>query len=166
MGEHRGRLKSSKGTKTKPSPSLFLYHPYKRDTEMGLSSPRVRHHISMLWDLQRSLVSCFPVPFTWEEGMEGTLSTSLWQHQCLQPPSTPSSTQPRVVSQTLPSECLEAPVLPGAPKRSLLCRVPVCTIFETDSEDGICAIAISQDAKYLVTISAAAVQVKRIFPLS
>ncbi|NXQ43303.1 CF251 protein, partial [Catharus fuscescens] len=36
--------------------------------------------------------------------------------------------------------------------------VPVCTIFETHSEDGICAIAISQDAKYLVTISAAAVQ--------
>ncbi|XP_062360001.1 cilia- and flagella-associated protein 251 [Cinclus cinclus] len=36
--------------------------------------------------------------------------------------------------------------------------VPVCTIFETHSEDGICAIAISQDAKYLVTISAEAVQ--------
>ncbi|NXD40293.1 CF251 protein, partial [Copsychus sechellarum] len=36
--------------------------------------------------------------------------------------------------------------------------VPVCTIFETQSEEGICAIAISQDAKYLVTISAATVQ--------
>uniref|UniRef100_A0A674GFX7 Cilia- and flagella-associated protein 251 n=1 Tax=Taeniopygia guttata TaxID=59729 RepID=A0A674GFX7_TAEGU len=36
--------------------------------------------------------------------------------------------------------------------------VPVRTIFESHSEDGVCAIAISQDAKYLVTISAAAVQ--------
>ncbi|XP_005055153.1 PREDICTED: WD repeat-containing protein 66 [Ficedula albicollis] len=36
--------------------------------------------------------------------------------------------------------------------------IPVCTIFETQSEEGICAIAISQDAKYLVTISAATVQ--------
>ncbi|NXQ62394.1 CF251 protein, partial [Anthoscopus minutus] len=36
--------------------------------------------------------------------------------------------------------------------------VPVCTIFESNSEDGVCAIAISQDAKYLVTISAATVQ--------
>ncbi|NXT70328.1 CF251 protein, partial [Chaetops frenatus] len=36
--------------------------------------------------------------------------------------------------------------------------VPVCTIFLNHSEDGVCAIAISQDAKYLVTISAAAVQ--------
>uniref|UniRef100_U3K3B1 Cilia- and flagella-associated protein 251 n=1 Tax=Ficedula albicollis TaxID=59894 RepID=U3K3B1_FICAL len=39
--------------------------------------------------------------------------------------------------------------------------IPVCTIFETQSEEGICAIAISQDAKYLVTISAATVQVKQ-----
>uniref|UniRef100_A0A8C9N4Y3 Cilia- and flagella-associated protein 251 n=1 Tax=Serinus canaria TaxID=9135 RepID=A0A8C9N4Y3_SERCA len=38
---------------------------------------------------------------------------------------------------------------------SLLCRVPVRTIFKSRSEDGVCAIAISQDAKYLVTISAA-----------
>ncbi|NWS32677.1 CF251 protein, partial [Polioptila caerulea] len=36
--------------------------------------------------------------------------------------------------------------------------VPVRTIFESHSEDGLCAIAISQDAKYLVTISAATVQ--------
>ncbi|NXW67461.1 CF251 protein, partial [Hirundo rustica] len=36
--------------------------------------------------------------------------------------------------------------------------VPVHTIFESHSEDGVCAIAISQDAKYLVTISAAMVQ--------
>ncbi|NXA99120.1 CF251 protein, partial [Cnemophilus loriae] len=36
--------------------------------------------------------------------------------------------------------------------------VPVRTIFESHTEDGVCAIAISQDAKYLVTISAAAVQ--------
>ncbi|NWT96410.1 CF251 protein, partial [Urocynchramus pylzowi] len=36
--------------------------------------------------------------------------------------------------------------------------VPVRTIFESHSEDGVCAIAISQDAKYLVTISAAPVQ--------
>ncbi|NXD30493.1 CF251 protein, partial [Spelaeornis formosus] len=36
--------------------------------------------------------------------------------------------------------------------------VPVHTIFRSDSEDGVCAIAISQDAKYLVTISAAPVQ--------
>ncbi|XP_039937061.1 cilia- and flagella-associated protein 251, partial [Hirundo rustica] len=36
--------------------------------------------------------------------------------------------------------------------------VPVHTIFESHSEDGVCAIAISQDAKYLVTISAATVQ--------
>ncbi|XP_063272439.1 cilia- and flagella-associated protein 251 [Prinia subflava] len=36
--------------------------------------------------------------------------------------------------------------------------VPVHTIFESHSEDGVCAIALSQDAKYLVTISAAAVQ--------
>ncbi|KAL9834284.1 cilia- and flagella-associated protein 251 isoform 1-T1 [Geothlypis trichas] len=36
--------------------------------------------------------------------------------------------------------------------------VPVRTIFQSHAEDGICAIAISQDAKYLVTISAAAVQ--------
>ncbi|NXR68105.1 CF251 protein, partial [Rhadina sibilatrix] len=36
--------------------------------------------------------------------------------------------------------------------------VPVRTIFESHPEDGICAIAISQDAKYLVTISAATVQ--------
>uniref|UniRef100_A0A8C0VSS0 Cilia- and flagella-associated protein 251 n=1 Tax=Cyanistes caeruleus TaxID=156563 RepID=A0A8C0VSS0_CYACU len=39
--------------------------------------------------------------------------------------------------------------------------VPVRTIFESHSEDGVCAIAISQDAKYLVTISAAAVQNKQ-----
>ncbi|NWV62836.1 CF251 protein, partial [Malurus elegans] len=32
--------------------------------------------------------------------------------------------------------------------------VPVHTIFESHPEDGVCAIAISQDAKYLVTISA------------
>uniref|UniRef100_A0A8C3MTM4 Cilia- and flagella-associated protein 251 n=1 Tax=Geospiza parvula TaxID=87175 RepID=A0A8C3MTM4_GEOPR len=38
---------------------------------------------------------------------------------------------------------------------SLLPRVPVRTIFQSHSEDGLCAIAISQDAKYLVTISAA-----------
>lgn len=43
---------------------------------------------------------------------------------------------------------------------SLLRRVPVRTIFQSHAEDGICAIAISQDAKYLVTISAAAVQVR------
>ncbi|NWY38020.1 CF251 protein, partial [Sylvia atricapilla] len=36
--------------------------------------------------------------------------------------------------------------------------VLVRTIFESHSEDGVCAIDISQDAKYLVTISAAAVQ--------
>ncbi|XP_064248583.1 cilia- and flagella-associated protein 251 isoform X2 [Passer domesticus] len=36
--------------------------------------------------------------------------------------------------------------------------VPVRTIFESHAEDGVCAIAISQDAKYLVTISAATVQ--------
>ncbi|NXO76942.1 CF251 protein, partial [Sitta europaea] len=36
--------------------------------------------------------------------------------------------------------------------------VPVRTIFGSHSEDGLCAIAISQDAKYLVTISAATVQ--------
>lgn len=39
------------------------------------------------------------------------------------------------------------------------------TIFEGHSEGGVCAIAISQDNKYLVTISAAAVQVRRIPPL-
>uniref|UniRef100_A0A8C9N5P0 Cilia- and flagella-associated protein 251 n=1 Tax=Serinus canaria TaxID=9135 RepID=A0A8C9N5P0_SERCA len=43
------------------------------------------------------------------------------------------------------------------PMGSLLCRVPVRTIFKSRSEDGVCAIAISQDAKYLVTISAATV---------
>uniref|UniRef100_A0A8D2N932 Cilia- and flagella-associated protein 251 n=1 Tax=Zonotrichia albicollis TaxID=44394 RepID=A0A8D2N932_ZONAL len=36
--------------------------------------------------------------------------------------------------------------------------VPVRTIFQSHPEDGLCAIAISHDAKYLVTISAAAVQ--------
>ncbi|NWX33544.1 CF251 protein, partial [Notiomystis cincta] len=36
--------------------------------------------------------------------------------------------------------------------------VPVRTIFESHPEDGVCAIAISHDAKYLVTISAATVQ--------
>ncbi|NXA93805.1 CF251 protein, partial [Melanocharis versteri] len=36
--------------------------------------------------------------------------------------------------------------------------VPVRIIFEGHPEDGVCAIAISQDAKYLVTISAATVQ--------
>ncbi|NXC37406.1 CF251 protein, partial [Campylorhamphus procurvoides] len=36
--------------------------------------------------------------------------------------------------------------------------VPVRTIFESHPGDGVCAIAISQDAKYLVTISAGAVQ--------
>ncbi|NWQ59409.1 CF251 protein, partial [Neopipo cinnamomea] len=36
--------------------------------------------------------------------------------------------------------------------------VPVHTIFESHPEDGVCAIAISQDAKYLVTISAGTVQ--------
>ncbi|NXM38909.1 CF251 protein, partial [Gymnorhina tibicen] len=36
--------------------------------------------------------------------------------------------------------------------------VPVRTIFESHPEDGVCAIAISQDAKYLVTISAGTVQ--------
>ncbi|NXM01932.1 CF251 protein, partial [Tyrannus savana] len=36
--------------------------------------------------------------------------------------------------------------------------VPVHTIFESHPEDGVCAIAISQDAKYLVTIGAGTVQ--------
>ncbi|NXH85729.1 CF251 protein, partial [Edolisoma coerulescens] len=36
--------------------------------------------------------------------------------------------------------------------------VPVRTIFESHPEDGVCAIAISQDAKYLVTIAAGTVQ--------
>ncbi|NXA03971.1 CF251 protein, partial [Sapayoa aenigma] len=36
--------------------------------------------------------------------------------------------------------------------------VPVRTIFGSHPEDGVCAIAISQDAKYLVTISAGTVQ--------
>ncbi|NWU21708.1 CF251 protein, partial [Dyaphorophyia castanea] len=36
--------------------------------------------------------------------------------------------------------------------------VPVRTIFEGHPEDGVCAIAISQDAKYLVTVSAGTVQ--------
>lgn len=102
--------------------------------------------------------------------MEGTLHTSLWQHQCLQPPSLHPSFHTDqggwVVPQTLPSVCFEPPVLPGAPMGSLLCRVPVHTIFESHSEGGVCAIAISQDAKYLVTISDAAVQVKRTSPLS
>lgn len=83
MGEHRDRLKSSKGTKTKPSPSLSLYHPHSWDTEMGLSSPRLStSHVHAVGS-SKILVSCFPEPFTWEEGMEGTLSPSLWQHQCL-----------------------------------------------------------------------------------
>lgn len=102
--------------------------------------------------------------------MEGTLSTSLWQHQCLQPPSLHPFFHTEqggwVVPQALPSDCLEPPVLPGASIGSLLRRVPVRTIFKSRSEDGVCAIAISQDAKYLVTISAATVQVKRISPLS
>lgn len=34
------------------------------------------------------------------------------------------------------------------------------TIFESHLEDGVSAIAISQDAKYLATISAGTVQVK------
>uniref|UniRef100_A0A8C3RD36 Cilia- and flagella-associated protein 251 n=1 Tax=Cyanoderma ruficeps TaxID=181631 RepID=A0A8C3RD36_9PASS len=93
--------------------------------------------------------------------MEGTLNTSLWQHQCLQPPSLHpffhTAQGGWVVPQTLPSDCLGPPVLPGAPRRSLLHRVLVHTIFEGHSEDGVCAIAISQDAKYLVTISAAPV---------
>ncbi|NXM65473.1 CF251 protein, partial [Serilophus lunatus] len=36
--------------------------------------------------------------------------------------------------------------------------VPVRTIFGSHPEDGVCAIALSQDAKYLVTISAGTVQ--------
>ncbi|NXN24339.1 CF251 protein, partial [Nycticryphes semicollaris] len=36
--------------------------------------------------------------------------------------------------------------------------IPVCTIFDSHPEDGVSAIAISQDAKYLVTISAGKVQ--------
>lgn len=101
--------------------------------------------------------------------MEGTMSTSLWQHQCLRLPPLPFFHTDQggwVVPQTLPSDCLEPSVLPGAPMGSLLLRVPVRTIFESHSEDGVCAIAISQDAKYLVTISAATVQVKRISPLA
>lgn len=102
--------------------------------------------------------------------MEGTLSTSLWQHQCLQPPSFHPSFHTDqggwVVPQALPSDCCEPPVLPGAPMGSLLRRVPVRTIFESHPEDGVCAIAISQDAKYLVTISAGTVQVKKISPFS
>lgn len=50
--------------------------------------------------------------------------------------------------------------------KSLFCRVPVHTLFESHPEDGICAIAISQDDKYLVTISTGTVQVKRISPFS
>lgn len=43
-------------------------------------------------------------------------------------------------------------------------RIPVRTIFDSHAGGGICAIAISQDARCLVTISAGMVQV-RIFPL-
>lgn len=50
--------------------------------------------------------------------------------------------------------------------KSLFCRVPVHTLFESHPEDGICAIAISQDDKYLATISTGTVQVKRISPFS
>lgn len=69
------------------------------------------------------------------------------------------------VPQILPSNCLEPAVLPSATTRTLLCRIPVRTIFESHPEDGVSAIAISQNAKYLATISAGTVQVKKIFPL-
>lgn len=43
-------------------------------------------------------------------------------------------------------------------------RIPVRTIFDSHAGSGVCAIAISRDAKCLVTISAGMVQV-RLFPL-
>lgn len=39
------------------------------------------------------------------------------------------------------------------------------TIFDSHPEDGVGAIAISQDAKYLVTLGAGKVQVKNMFSL-
>ncbi|OXB64130.1 hypothetical protein ASZ78_002060 [Callipepla squamata] len=48
--------------------------------------------------------------------------------------------------------------LPRVPMRIFPRRIPVRTIFDSHAGSGICAIAISQDAKFLVTISAGTVQ--------
>lgn len=65
-------------------------------------------------------------------------------------------------TSALPADSLPSPHL--GEQRAFLHRIPVRTIFDSHPGGGVAAIAISRDARYLVTISSGRVQVRKILP--